>query len=280
VTTVSRAARAGALALLALAATSAFTRAAPLPAPPRAGDAGHSGKLLATLADHEPPGTPGRASHLALTPFSAKRDGRIGGYFLGTWPNEAVHGPPSAAASYAATNAAYALPHGFVEVSRARATMRVSRHFLLGDFLTKDQADVWPKYLVFDLRLVDKLELVIDALRAAGHPVDGLHVMSGFRTPRYNALEIGPHDRSEISRHIYGDAADVYPDDDLDGRLDDLNGDGRVDLADARVLSDAAESVERKFPDLEGGIALYPATAVHGPFVHVDTRGRRARWVP
>lgn len=218
------------------------------------------------------------ASVILLTPFSAKRDGRIGSYVLGSWPNEDGVTPSSPAARYAAARAAYALPTGFIKVTESTAAARVSEHFRLGEFLTKNQKAVWPKYLVLDLRLVDKLELLIDALHEAGHPVRGLHVMSGFRTPIYNAPEVGPGNRSAISRHLYGDAADVYPDDDGDGRLDDLNGDGRVDLADARIVWDAAESVEKEHPDLVGGIGLYPATAAHGPMVHVDTRGKRARW--
>ncbi|MBP7675879.1 MAG: hypothetical protein KBB14_06110 [Thermoanaerobaculia bacterium] len=222
------------------------------------------------------------SSLIVLTPFSEKRDGRIGAYVLGGWPNESAAGESSpaatAAAAWAAGKAAYALPRGFVKVTKATAAIRVSEHFRLRDFLTKDQSNVWPKYLVLDLKLVDKLELTIAALRQAGHSVKGLHVMSGFRTPRYNAREIGPGNRSAVSRHMYGAAADVYPDDDGDGRIDDLNGDGRVDLRDARIVAMAAERVEKAHPDLAGGIGVYPATAAHGPVVHVDTRGRRARW--
>lgn len=218
------------------------------------------------------------ASLVLLTPFSAKRDGRIGSYFLGTWPNEGGEKESSPTERYAAGRSAYALPPGFIKVTKSTASTRVSEHFRLGDFLTKDQPGVWPKYLVLDLRLVDKLELLIDALREARHPVKGLHVMSGFRTPDYNAKGVGPGDRSAISRHLYGDAADVYPDDDGNGQIDDLDGDGRVDLADARIVAEAAEKVEREFPDLAGGIGVYRATAAHGPVVHVDTRGSRARW--
>ena len=267
---------------------------------------GHSGKLLAFIETQEglseleraglkvtieepgvypfkwPENWPGNTttgvSVILLTPFSAKRDGRIGSYVLGNWPNEGAAKDPSAAARYAAARAAYSLPRGFIKVTKATASTRVSEHFQLGDFLTKDQPNIWPKYLVLDLKLVDKLELMIDALREAGHPVKGLHVMSGFRTPRYNALDIGPGSRSAISRHLYGDAADVYPDDDGDGQMDDLNGDGHVDLADARIVADAAENVEKRYPDLAGGISIYPATPAHGPNVHVDTRGKRARW--
>lgn len=218
------------------------------------------------------------ANVILLTPFSAKRNGRIDSYVMGSWPNEVGVKLSSAAATYAATKAAYALPRGFIKVTKATATTHVSEHFRLGDFLTKDQPDVWPKYLVLDLKLVDKLELLITALHEAGHPVRGLHVISGFRTPAYNAKEVGPGNRSAISRHLYGDAADVYPEDDGDGRVDDLNGDGRIDLADARIVADAAERVEKKYLELVGGIGIYPATAAHGPMVHIDTRGKRARW--
>jgi uncharacterized protein YcbK (DUF882 family) len=60
--------------------------------------------------------------------------------------------------------------------------------------------------------------------------------------------------------------------------MDDLDGDGRIDLRDARLLAEAADAVERRHPELAGGIGVYPATDAHGPFVHIDVRGRRARW--
>jgi uncharacterized protein YcbK (DUF882 family) len=58
----------------------------------------------------------------------------------------------------------------------------------------------------------------------------------------------------------------------------DLNGDGRVDVRDARVLASAAERVEAAHPELVGGVGVYQATSAHGPFVHIDVRGQRARW--
>ena len=130
---------------------------------------------------------------------------------------------------------------------------------------------MWPKYLVLDLKLVDKLECVIKDLE-----ISGLHVMSGYRTPQYNGP--GGDGRVKNSRHTYGDAADVWVDEDGDGRMDDLNHDGRVDADDAEVLARAVEHVERLYPALTGGAGTYRATREHGPFVHVDTRGRPARW--
>jgi uncharacterized protein YcbK (DUF882 family) len=62
----------------------------------------------------------------------------------------------------------------------------VSEHLRIRDFLTHDQQNVWPKYVVVDPRNVDKIELVLADLEARGVPARGVHVMSGFRTPRYN----------------------------------------------------------------------------------------------
>jgi hypothetical protein len=84
--------------------------------------------------------------------------------------------------------------------------------------------------------------------------------------------------RAQDSRHQYGDAADVFVDNDGNGRMDDLNRDGRVDARDTQLVIDAAERVERAHPDLLGGAGRYRATRAHGPFVHIDVRGYRARW--
>jgi len=209
-----------------------------------------------------------RLSVIVLRPFSAKVNGRIGSYRMGNWPYEGK----------TPRHASYATPKGFIEVTHDTFGTSVSEHFALGDFVTKDQRDVWPKYLVLDRRLLDKLELTIAELNRMGYRVNDLSVMSGFRTPQYNEQGVGAGGRSAVSRHQFGDAADVYPDDNHDGRLDDLNRDGHVDLKDAKILASAAEEVERANPELVGGIGIYPATSAHGPFVHIDARGARARW--
>jgi hypothetical protein len=126
--------------------------------------------------------------------------------------------------------------------------------------------------------LIDKLELVIDDLAANGIAVDRMKVLSGFRSPRYNsALVENAFGAVSDSRHQYGDAADVIVDNDGDGRMDDLNRDGRVDTRDAKVILAAVERVERAHPELTGGVGIYRGRAC-GPFAHVDARGHRARW--
>jgi uncharacterized protein YcbK (DUF882 family) len=206
---------------------------------------------------------------ITLVPFAEKKKDRIGLYYLGRWPFESGGTPP---------RPSYANPTGFVEVTRENQDTPVSEHFKLRDFLTKDQFDVWPKYLLIDSRLVDKLELVVQELEEEGHSVEHVQIMSGFRTPIYNHSGGNTGGRASLSRHMYGDAADIFVDNDHNGVMDDLNGDGRVDPADSEVIARAVERVEAKYPALVGGVGIYPACCGHGPFTHVDVRGYRARW--
>lgn len=205
---------------------------------------------------------------ITLVPFAQKRSGKIGLYYLGSWPFERGGAPKPT----------YANPAGFIQVTPQNADTYVSAHFKLRDFLTKDQPNVWPKYLLLNPKLLDKLELTIQELEASGHPVKRMRIMSGFRTPNYNVAGGNTGGRANLSRHMYGDASDVFIDNDGNGMGDDLNHDGRVDVRDAQVVSDAVDRVERKYPSLVGGIGVYSACCGHGPFTHIDVRGFRARW--
>jgi len=204
---------------------------------------------------------------LTLVRFNEKRNGRVGAYNVGRWPGE-VREPRSEA---------YGLPAGFIEVTEQNADLQISENFRLRDFLDRNQPNVWPKALVLEERLVDKLELVTTELRRTGNARAKLLVMSGFRTPVTTAGGARSR-RSPDSRHQYGDAADVIVDGNGDGQMDDLNADGRVDVRDTRILINAIQAVEARYPELVGGIGMYRSGSVRGPFVHVDARGTSVRW--
>ncbi len=206
---------------------------------------------------------------LTLVPLSEKRAGRIGSYVIGSWPYERGGRPRSAA---------YAPPAGLIRVTPGNLNTQVSAHFKLRDFITKGQQNVWPKYVAMSPRLLDKLELTIQELESTGIPATNIGVISGFRTPNYNESGGNPAGRGALSRHMYGDAIDIYIDSNRDGRMDDMNHDGRIDTRDGRFIVRAAERVERKHPELIGGVGLYAPTGAHSGFVHIDTRGYRARW--
>lgn len=207
-------------------------------------------------------------SVITLVPLSAKESGRIGRYRIGSWPFESGGAP----------KAIYEPPPGLVKVTPENMNLWLSEHIQLKDFVTKGQGDVWPKYVAMQPRVLDKVELTLQELGKMGHPVKNIFVVSAFRTPSYNETGGDPSGRASLSRHMYGDAMDIAVDNDGDGFMDDLNGDGRVNVADARIVGEAADRVEKAHPNLVGGVGIYTPTGAHHGFVHIDTRGYRARW--
>ena len=189
---------------------------------------------------------------------------QVKGYDLGQYPRKPFKGLPT-----------YLPPRGFVEVTPANKDVAVAPHFTLGQFVCK-QGLAFPKYLVLRERLLLKLEALLSEVNEQGYRASTFTVMSGFRTPAYNrGLKNG-----EYSRHIYGDASDIFIDEDHDGVMDDLNRNGRSDLGDAEVLRGLFEAMAGRpgFQTFAGGLGLYDSTRYHGPYVHVDTRGYDARW--
>jgi uncharacterized protein YcbK (DUF882 family) len=207
-------------------------------------------------------------SVITLVPLSEKRGGRIGNYRIGNWPYEQGGAP----------KAIYRPPAGMIRVTQQNMDTWLSEHIQLKDFITKGQENVWPKYVVVQPRILDKIELVIQELEMMGHPVENIFAVSGFRTPAYNAGGGNTSGRGQLSRHMYGDAMDIAVDNDRNNVMDDLNGDGRINLSDARVIGAAVDRVEKKYPTLVGGMHYYPPTGGHQGMVHIDTRGFRARW--
>jgi uncharacterized protein YcbK (DUF882 family) len=203
---------------------------------------------------------------VTLKPWREKVGTFINTYHVGWWPGERKMMPGN-----------YSNPVGFIEVTQDNADLRLSTHFSLRSFITHDQARTWPKYVVLREELLDKLELVLGVLESQGIATRNVVVLSGFRTPQYNA-QATFEGAAYASRHQYGDAADVIIDANRDGRMDDLNRDGVVDFMDTDVINRAVERVERQFPELVGGLGLYHAMGPSGPFAHIDVRGTRARW--
>ncbi len=202
-----------------------------------------------------------------LTPFKNSENATLNGYKIGEYRTTLFKGLST-----------YAEPKGFIDLSHGPADLNISPSFTLGQFICKQQPGHNPTYLLIRPQTLIKLETLLEAANDKGWKADSLHVMSGFRTPYYNR-SIG--NRTTSSRHLYGGAADVWIDGDGDGHMDDLNGDGKIDKDDAREFARLAESLAEKggrnWP-AGGGIGVYGANAAHGPFIHIDSRGYKARW--
>lgn len=193
-----------------------------------------------------------------MRPFQEKLGSMLNGYRIGTYLAERLRGGDQH-------------PDGFLEVYPQHLDLAVSKHLRLRHFVTHDdQAEVWPKYVALNPRLLDKLELVFAQLASQQNEksVDQLEldVHSGFRTPGHNRRISGA---AKDSRHQYGDAADVVV---------DANRNGRFDQSDYRLVVAAVEAVERTHPDLAGGLGIYASGRYSKPYVHIDARGRRSRW--
>lgn len=213
-----------------------------------------------------PAPTPGTV--FTMRSFGQKVRAWLNGYRLGYWPEEKGR----------LRSEAYKNPEGFIEVTPENEDTRVSEHFRLRDFISHDQKDVWPKYVVLREPLLDKLELVIEDLNDHGVNAEGMRIRSGFRTPAHNQA-VRNEGSARDSRHQFGDAADVFIDQEGNGKMSDLNGDGKVNFADVKMILDAVDRVEARYPELVGGTGLYAYSGRSGPFAHIDVRGNRARWV-
>ncbi|KEZ78782.1 D-Ala-D-Ala carboxypeptidase family metallohydrolase [Salinisphaera hydrothermalis] len=189
---------------------------------------------------------------------------QIDGYRIGQYELTPRHGNPI-----------YDPPTALLRIDRDDVDARLSPDFTIGQFLCHQQPQQWPKFALVRPALVAKLETILDALREKGIEADTLTVMSGYRTPQYNAA-IG--NTTVYSRHLYGGAADIYVDTNHDDEMDDLDGNGRIDIGDAQWLAQLVETVDATHPRFAGGLSAYPANAEHGPFVHVDVRGTAVRW--
>ncbi|MGB3626283.1 MAG: D-Ala-D-Ala carboxypeptidase family metallohydrolase [Henriciella sp.] len=183
--------------------------------------------------------------------------GRLNGFRMGQYPQDQ--------------------PKGFIRLDEGYGDIKVSPSFRIGQFLCKQQPDHWPKYLLISTPNLERLEYLLASLNEDGvTDADTFFVMSGYRSPFYNTA-IGS---AKLSRHMYGDATDIYVDvAPRDGVMDDLNKDGALNKEDANFLYDYAEELFAAAGDTpKGGLGSYGSNAVHGPFVHVDGRGRPARW--
>jgi hypothetical protein len=196
---------------------------------------------------------------LVIHPFDAVENGSMNGFRIGEYRISRDRTPPP----------------GFIEAHPEVLGLRVAPGFVLRQFLPHQPGN--PRYLALSEALLLKLEAVLEEVKASGIEARTLHVMSGFRTPFYNR-SIG--NTTDASRHLWGDAADIFIDETGNGWMDDITGNGSGGHEDALLLHRIVERVEaRGEPHVRpGGLHIYRANAVRGPFLHVDARGVPARW--
>ena len=90
----------------------------------------------------------------------------------------------------------YAAPQRFVDLDAADASTKIAPNFTLGELM-----QAWKgQYGVYQVHMVEKLQTIRTNTGGA------LNINSGYRRPAYNSSVGG----ATYSRHMYGDAADMY----------------------------------------------------------------------
>ena len=117
----------------------------------------------------------------------------------------------------------------------------LSANFKVREFVCRDGSDT----VRIDSDLIVLLQRVRD------HFARPVVIVSGYRTPAYNASVGG----AKASQHMLGKAADI-----------------RIGQVKPRAVAEYCESLA------PGGLGLYEYGGMNG-FVHMDTRSGRARWL-
>lgn len=196
-----------------------------------------------------------------LFPYTEKKGRIINNFEVGNYPDSQQD--------------IYQKPKGFIEVKPEMTDLHLSPHFQVRDFLCKQKCN-YPMYLVLKEKLMLKLEKIYEKLEEKGLDIENIAIMSGYRTPYYNEAI----DNVKFSRHQFGDAADIYVDNNHDFYMDDLNKDGKSNAQDVEVLYQAILAMTDKewYKPFIGGLGFYRPASHRTGFVHVDVRGNPARW--
>ncbi|NUO83499.1 peptidase M15A, partial [candidate division KSB1 bacterium] len=205
-----------------------------------------------------------RLNVFVMVPFTEIKGEYLQGYRIGEYPDKPLRGQK-----------AYAYPTGFIKVTASNQDVFLTPHFQLKQFLCK-QESAFPKFVVLHERLLLALEFILHKVQAEGYKINTFGFISGYRTPFYN----GTIENTPNSRHVYGDAADIFIDANNDAKMDDLNRDGRINERDVRVMYNLLDALseDAEFQPFLGGLGFYKRTSAHEGFVHVDTRGVKVEW--
>ena len=178
---------------------------------------------------------------LVKYPFDRTGPGVIEGYPIGIYPDEKGDDVKAPVTHYPEK---YSPPDSFIKVTPENAAVKISEHFTPGDFAPPFQeTDV--HFIAVDMQLVKRLERIIDELQNEGVEVSDLSIIRAYLTPiraeryRQQGIEI-----ARFSRLIYGDSAFFIVDEDDNGLMDDLTGDGRLDQDDFLLVEKVGERSE------------------------------------
>jgi len=215
---------------------------------------------------------------IVKAPYDPAGDGILHGYTVGIYPDPESDSAPVPVRT---RPDAYTPPKFLIPVTAETARLHVSPHFRLGDFSPESERGK-RHFIALDPRLVNFLEGLVAQLDSEGMKGEAIRILRAYVPPYQRQLLARQGvPLVEFTRYQYGDSASIILDADRNRVMDDLNGDGAVDVQDAERLAELADAVQRKLKT-HGGIGIYaqfegdrePAT----PCIQVDLRGWRQRW--
>lgn len=211
------------------------------------------------------PGSAIKLNVFVLHPAKKMNGQYLDGFRIGYYPNIPAD-----------KKAHYSNPDGFLKIEESLLNLNLTPHFKMDQFITKQCTEL-PQYIVLKESLLLKLEYFLEEVNKAGYKAETFGIVSIYRSPYFNK-KLG--NNTNFSRHLFGDAADIYIDNTGNQWMDDLNGDGKLNIEDSNILFDLAVKFDQKeeFYQLQGGLSSYKGNGVRGSFLHIDSRGFHVSW--
>ena len=202
------------------------------------------------------------------------RKGSVDGVRIGSYPKVAK-GPESVRAH----PSAHVPPQYFLRLTDDNLDLKLAPVVTIGDLVCPTDEDDPTRHIHLapvNYDLIFKIQSAWRLFHQKYPDVAEWRYISWFRTPTHNRREGG----ATYSRHIYADACDIIIDEDMDWRMDDLNGDGKIDKGDSVPLARLFEQLDAEGTVTPGGIGAYeyPGPTSTGAAIHVDVRGFKKRW--
>ena len=201
-------------------------------------------------------------------PSSMMEEGHLNGFKLGDYPDwENMNNPEL-----------YRPPEFFFKVDKSIWNRNISENVLLRN-LGYDCRSGFPQYSSIHYELVWKLEAILDELEARGLPAKYYFIGGGYISPRSNKIRTSRNRAAaSLSRHMWGEAVDFIIDTDRNAKMDDVDGNGVIDVRDAFLVRDVITDLERSGRVVTGGVGVYSPPRNSRIQLHVDVRGFESRW--
>jgi len=218
---------------------------------------------------------------LFLLPHKYDRngDGVLGNTVIGIYPDELSENAP---APVQRNKDAYLPPTDFYEITPETEDKFISKYARLGEFAPETVETDSNRMAAIDFELLKVWDAFHDDMKELGYDINGPRILRGYVSPqdRMRMQRLGI-ELAEFTRFQYGDAIAVIYDQNKDYRMDDLNEDGKIDVEDARALSEIIRDTMSE-NNLYGGVGVSSSfegpNHIGTPYVHVDLRGWNLNW--